>query len=90
MVTRHPPLFEYDNSDVRHLPALHHSSHGLMVDVDNSICFVIFGVLSFVLLTMFLISVPLEGCNWPGGMVRHCTPISSRTGYDIIVEHSSV
>ena len=26
-------------------------------------------------------------CNWPGGMVRHCTPISSRTGYDIIVEH---
>ena len=29
-------------------------------------------------------------CNWPGGMVRHHTPISSRTGYDIIVERSSV
>ena len=26
-------------------------------------------------------------CNWPGGMVRHHTPISSRTGCAVIVEH---
>ena len=25
-------------------------------------------------------------CNWPGGMVRHRTPISSRTGCAVIVE----
>ena len=30
------------------------------------------------------------GCNQPGGMVRHRTPVSSRTGCDIIVEHSCV
>ena len=30
------------------------------------------------------------GCNWPGGMVRHRTPVSSRTSCDIIVEHSCV
>ena len=28
----------------------------------------------------------LKNCNWPGGMVRHRTPVSSRTSYDIIVE----
>ena len=26
--------------------------------------------------------------NWPGGMVKHRTPVSSRTGCDVIVEHS--
>ena len=29
-------------------------------------------------------------CNWPGGMVKHCTPVSSRTGCDVIVEHPYV
>ena len=31
-----------------------------------------------------------EKCKRPGGMVRHRTPVSSRTGCDIIVEHSCV
>ena len=26
-------------------------------------------------------------CNRPGGMVRHRTPVSSRTSYDVILEH---
>ena len=29
----------------------------------------------------------INQCNWPGGMVRHRTPISSRTGCAVIVEH---